>query len=83
MSVAPTVALYAAGCKLLNSPFYFPGSSLSYRIESDNSTAENNAAFQLFISREPSAQDQAYSIHDGGDVRWDELWPVIARCVEA
>ncbi|GEM11724.1 NAD dependent oxidoreductase [Rhodotorula toruloides] len=79
MSLATTVALYASGCKALNQALVFPGSSASYKLEYDQSTAANNAAFQIFAATTEKAYDRAFNIYDGNTETFADLWPKIAN----
>ncbi|GAA6051526.1 hypothetical protein JCM3770_000398 [Rhodotorula araucariae] len=78
MSLATTVALYASGRKELGEPLVFPGSSLSYNLEYDHSTASNNAAFQLYAALNDKAANRTFNIHDSRPSTWAQLWPKIA-----
>ncbi|BGP06289.1 hypothetical protein JCM10049v2_002110 [Rhodotorula toruloides] len=78
MSLATTVALYASSCKALDQPLVFPGSSVSYKLEYDQSTASNNAAFQIFAATTDKAYDRAFNIYDGKTETFAVLWPKIA-----
>ncbi|BGP13469.1 hypothetical protein JCM10213_001793 [Rhodosporidiobolus nylandii] len=82
MSLATTVALYAAALKAQNKPLVFPGSSASYNFSYDHSTAANNAAFQLFVLQKPEAYNRMFNIHDGKALKWNEVWPKIAKYFE-
>ncbi|GAA5874724.1 hypothetical protein JCM8547_005194 [Rhodosporidiobolus lusitaniae] len=78
MSLATTVALYGSARKTLNEPLVFPGSSVSYNLLYDHSTASHNAEFQLYALQKPEAYNRTFNIHDGRAVSWAELWPKIA-----
>ncbi|GAA5911664.1 hypothetical protein JCM6882_006934 [Rhodosporidiobolus microsporus] len=78
MSFATTVALYASARKAANQPLVFPGSSASYNLKYDHSTASNNAAFQLFALQNEKAYNRTFNIHDGQPVAWNKLWAKIA-----
>ncbi|GAA6034193.1 hypothetical protein JCM8097_003773 [Rhodosporidiobolus ruineniae] len=79
MSLATTVALYAAGRKAADESLVFPGSSASYNLAYDFSYAGNNARFQIFALTNEKAYGRVFNIHDGKPVRWSELWPKIAN----
>lgn len=81
MSLATTIALYASGCKAVGDPLIFPGSSVSYKLEYDHSTATNNAAFQIFAATTEKAYNRAFNIYDGKTETFSDLWPKIAECV--
>ena len=74
MSIASTLALYAVARKALGQPLVFPGTTASYNRLSDNSTASNNAQFQIFASLTPKAYDKAFNIQDGDPMTFDDLW---------
>ncbi|BGP46311.1 hypothetical protein JCM10450v2_002153 [Rhodotorula kratochvilovae] len=78
MSLATTIALYAAGRKALGEPLVFPGSSLSWELEYDHSSASNNAAFQLYAALNEQAANRTFNIHDSKPSTFAQLWPKIA-----
>ena len=79
MSIAVTLALYAVARKALGEPLVFPGSSISYNLEYDQSTASNNAAFQLYAALKPEAGNRVFNIHDGRPVKLEEVWTRTAQ----
>jgi hypothetical protein len=59
----------------------FPGSSATYDLSYDFSTATHNAAHQLFLVQHEEAYDRAFNIHDGKQIKFSELWPKVAESV--
>lgn len=77
MSVAVTMALYVFGCREFGEQLHFPGPMLCYVMDYDNSTASNNAEFQLYCVEH--AHNQAFNIHDGQPYQFSNLWPKLAE----
>ncbi|TIC11711.1 hypothetical protein E3Q13_04336 [Wallemia mellicola] len=76
MSVSVTAALYAFGCKEFGENLHYPGPLICYDMDYDNSTAKNNAEFQLYVVEH--AQNRAFNINDGKPYQFNTLWPQIA-----
>ncbi|EOQ98758.1 hypothetical protein J056_002868 [Wallemia ichthyophaga EXF-994] len=76
MSVAVTMALYIFACREFGEHLHFPGPLLCYSMDYDNSTASNNAEFQLHCAEH--ANNQAFNIHDGQPYQFNTLWPKVA-----
>ncbi|TIB71843.1 hypothetical protein E3Q23_03623 [Wallemia mellicola] len=73
MSVSVTVALYAFGCKEFDEKLHYPGPLVCYDMGYDNSTAKNNAEFQLYAVE--NAHNRAFSISYGKPYQFSTLWP--------
>ncbi|KAJ9104750.1 hypothetical protein QFC19_003891 [Naganishia cerealis] len=78
MSLAVTLGQYASLLKYLDKSLIFPGSSATYNLPYDFSTANHNAAHQLFLVKNEKAYDRAFNIHDGKPMRFSDLWPKVA-----
>ena len=76
---AVTLGLYAAILKEMGQPLIFPGSSATYDLPYDFSTANHNAAHQLFLVKNDKAYDRAFNIHDGKPLKFAQLWPKVAE----
>jgi hypothetical protein len=63
----------------MGQPLIFPGSSATYNLPYDFSTATHNAAHQLFLAQHQEAYDRAFNIHDGKQMKFSELWPKVAE----
>ncbi|TIB90075.1 hypothetical protein E3Q19_02831 [Wallemia mellicola] len=73
MSVSVTAALYAFGCKEFDEKLHYPGPLVCYDMGYDNSTAKNNAEFQLYAVE--NAHNRAFSINYGKPYQFSTLWP--------
>ncbi|KAH8549734.1 NAD(P)-binding protein [Umbelopsis sp. PMI_123] len=82
MNLAVAVAIYATLLKELGKPLIFPGNAIEYDAVIDHSTAENTAAFQLFISTSDNIASGAYNITNGDKPSFKDLWPKIAKYFE-
>ncbi|KAJ9099717.1 hypothetical protein QFC20_005595 [Naganishia adeliensis] len=78
MSLAVTLGLYAAIHKHLGKPLNFPGSSATYNLPYDFSTADHNAAHQLYLVNKKEAYDRAFNVHDGKPLKFAEVWSKVA-----
>ncbi|EIM19105.1 hypothetical protein WALSEDRAFT_23067, partial [Wallemia mellicola CBS 633.66] len=81
MSVSVTAALYAFGCKEFDEKLHYPGPLVCYDMGYDNSTAKNNAEFQLYAVE--NAHNRAFSInmvnrinsaHSGHRLQHNSVW---------
>ncbi|KAI9105667.1 hypothetical protein DFS34DRAFT_575386 [Phlyctochytrium arcticum] len=83
MNFAVSIGLYAALQKELGQPLVFPGNQFIYEQNIvDHSWAKNNAEFQLWATMHlDKTKNHAFNIHDGGAVRFKDLWPKIAKYV--
>ncbi|KAI5454809.1 hypothetical protein NCC49_003691 [Naganishia albida] len=79
MSLAVTLGLYASIQKHLDQPLVFPGSSATYNLPYDFSTATHNAAHQLYLVNTKTAFDRAFNVHDGQPLRFADVWPKVAE----
>lgn len=79
MSIAVTIALYAAAQKHLNQPLYYPGTAASWNLRYAHSTASNNAAFQVFAAENEKAWDKAFNIDDGEEMKFSDLWKKVSE----
>jgi hypothetical protein len=78
---AVTLGIYASIRKHLSQPLVFPGSSATYNLPYDFSTATHNAAQQLYLVNTRQAYDRTFNVHDGKPLRFAELWPKVAEYV--
>ncbi|TIA87628.1 hypothetical protein E3P99_03063 [Wallemia hederae] len=76
MSCAVSMALYVFASKEFGEELTFPGPLACYNIDYDNSTASNNAAFQLYCVKH--ARNRAFNISDGKPSQFNTTWPKIA-----
>jgi len=79
MNFAVSLALYASIQKEKGQPFIFPGNEIAWNSLVDHSDASNNARFQLWSSTNDKIHNEIFNIHDGDEVKFRTLWPIIEK----
>lgn len=82
MNLAMVIAVYAAMSKELNVPLRFPGKPGAYSTLIEMTDAGQLARATVWAATEPRCANQAFNINNGDLFRWNEMWPVIAKCFE-
>jgi nucleoside-diphosphate-sugar epimerase len=78
-SIARVVAIYAAICKELGEPLYFPGTPENFRALYQCTEATLLAKGIAWMSTTPACANEPFNIINGDFIRWVNLWPNFAR----
>ena len=73
------IATYAAICRHLGQPLWFPGTEGNYRAVYQCTDASLLARAIVWMASDPRCADQAFNVSNGDFFRWERLWPVFAR----
>lgn len=79
MNLAMVIAVYASISKELGLPLRFPGGAQAYRSLREFTDAELQAKAMVWTSTEARCAGEAFNIKNGEPVRWEFLWPDLAR----
>ena len=79
MNLAMVIAVYAAISKALGMPLRHPGTEANWRALYQCTDAELLARATAWMATEPRCANQAFNITNGDLIRWENLWPRIAR----
>jgi nucleoside-diphosphate-sugar epimerase len=82
MNLLMVIAVYAAISKALGLPFSFPGKPGAYRALYQATDSGLLARSIEWMSTEPQCGNQAFNITNGDLIRWESLWPKLARFFE-
>ncbi len=77
-NVVSTIGAWAAMCAEHGLALDFPGSARCYSVLMEITDATQFAHALAWMADAPQARNQAYNVSDGGQFRWQELWPKIA-----
>lgn len=73
------IATYAAICRQLEQPLFFPGTPGNYHAVYQCTDAGLLARAIVWMATEARCADQAFNVTNGDFIRWENLWPVFAR----
>ena len=79
MNLALVIGVYAAISKALGLPLSFPGKSAAYRALYQCTDSALLARALEWMATEPACANQAFNITNGDLIRWEHLWPKLAR----
>ena len=79
MNLSTVIAVYAAVCKELGLPLYFPGTPGNYRALYQCCDADHLARAVTWMAMEPNCANQAFNITNGDLFRWQNFWPRVAQ----
>jgi len=79
MNLPMVIAVYAAISKELGLPLCHPGTHDNYHALYQCTDAELLAKAIVWMTTEPRCTNQAFNITNGDLIRWENLWPRIAR----
>jgi nucleoside-diphosphate-sugar epimerase len=79
MNLLMVIAVYAAISKALGLPLSFPGKPGAYRALYQATDSALLARSIEWMSTEPKCGNQAFNITNGDLIRWENLWPKLAR----
>jgi nucleoside-diphosphate-sugar epimerase len=72
------IAVYAALTRELGQPLRFPGPERAYRSLVQLTDARLLARASAWAANAPAARDQTFNVTNGDQIRWCNLWPVVA-----
>jgi hypothetical protein len=72
------IAVYAALSRELGQPLRFPGTERAYRSLVQLTDARLLARASEWAANAATARDQIFNVTNGDQIRWCNLWPVIA-----
>jgi nucleoside-diphosphate-sugar epimerase len=79
MNLPLTIAVYAAICKELSLPLFFPGNAGNYRILYQACDATHLARALTWMVSTPACANEAFNITNGDLIRWENVWPKFAK----
>jgi nucleoside-diphosphate-sugar epimerase len=79
MNLVMVIAVYAALSKALGMPLRHPGTEANWRALYQCTDAELLARAVTWMATEPRCANEAFNITNGDLIRWENLWPRIAR----
>ena len=79
MNLVMVIAVYAAISKALGMPLRHPGTEANWRALYQCTDAELLARAVTWMATEPRCANEAFNITNGDLIRWENLWPRIAR----
>ena len=79
MNLVMVIAVYAAISKALGMPLRHPGTEANWRALYQCTDAELLARAMTWMATEPRCANEAFNITNGDLIRWENLWPRIAR----
>ncbi|MBV8094190.1 MAG: SDR family oxidoreductase [Acetobacteraceae bacterium] len=79
MNLAMVIAIYATLSKAIGMPLRHPGIEANWRALYQCTDAELLARGTLWMATEPRCGNEAFNITNGDLIRWEYLWPAIAR----
>jgi nucleoside-diphosphate-sugar epimerase len=79
MNLPMVIGVYAAISKELGLPLCHPGTPGNYHALYQCTDAELLAKAMVWMATEPRCANQAFNITNGDLIRWENLWPRIAR----
>ena len=77
-SIARVVSIYAAVCKALGEPLYFPGTPENFRAIYQCTDATLLAKGIEWMATTPGCANAAFNITNGDFIRWENVWPAFA-----
>jgi nucleoside-diphosphate-sugar epimerase len=78
-NVVSVIGAYAAICRELGVPLYFPGTDTCWNSLSEATDARQLGRAMVFLSTSAKARNEAFNVTNGDLFRWKHLWPRIAR----
>lgn len=79
MNLGVAIAVYATISKELGLPLRFPGTQEAYQALYQVTDSNVLAKATVWAGLAPEAQDEIFNITNGDQIRWQHLWPRIAR----
>jgi len=79
MNLTTVIAVYAAISKELGLPLSFPGKPGAYRALYQCTDAALLAKAMVWMSTQAQCANQAFNITNGDLIRWDHVWPKLAK----
>jgi nucleoside-diphosphate-sugar epimerase len=79
MNLSTVLAVYAVISKELGLPLSFPGKPGAYRALYQCTDSALLAKALVWMATEPKCANQAFNITNGDLIRWENLWPRLAR----
>ena len=79
MNLVVAIAVYATISKAIGIPLRFPGKPGAYKTLLDMTDAGLLAKATVWAATKPECANQAFNITNGDFIRWNDLWPKIAR----
>ena len=77
---ALVIGVYAAISKELGVPLRFPGKPGAYHTLMEFTDASLLARATVWAATNPRTGADEYNIANGDLFRWDQMWPLIAKC---
>ena len=77
-SIGLAIAVLAAIQNELGEPLYFPGRSKGYDVRTQFTDLALLARAIIWMAQEPRCANQAFTVVNGDNPRWCELWPRLA-----
>ena len=82
MNLALALAVYGTLCRDLGLPFSHPGPAANFRALYQLTDSGLLARAITWMATNPQAANQAFNITNGDLIRWENLWPRLARFFE-
>jgi hypothetical protein len=79
MNLISVVAVYAAISRELGLPLRFPGPESVYRALYQVTSADLLARATVWAGESPAAQNELFNVTNGDTLRWQHMWPRIAK----
>src|ERR1700683_5142168 len=79
MNLISVIAVYAAISRELGLPLRFPGPESVYRALYQVTSADLLARATIWAGDSPAAQNELFNLTNGDTLRWQHMWPRIAK----
>jgi nucleoside-diphosphate-sugar epimerase len=79
MNLIMMIAVYAAICRELGVPLWFPGTRAAFGILFEATDVAHLASAAVWAATEPRCGNEVYNITNGDYFRWEHLWPGFAE----
>jgi nucleoside-diphosphate-sugar epimerase len=79
LNLISVIAVYAAISRELGLPLRFPGPEKVYRALYQVTSADLLARATVWAGETPAAQNELFNITNGDTLRWQHMWPRIAK----
>lgn len=79
MNLALALAVYGSLCRELGVPFSHPGPAANFHCLYQLTDSTLLAKAMVWMATEPRCANQAFNVTNGDLIRWENLWPRLAR----
>lgn len=79
MNLALAIAVYGTLCRELGLPFSHPGPAANFHALYQLTDSTLLAKAMVWMATEPRCANQAFNVTNGDLIRWENLWPRLAR----